>query len=261
MKPTDPQLERHNQLIAATVRSPRPKLPYWPDNVRGITNGILRSSLFGIVKKGERSTLDRSLIASQSGVEIRYTGLRLDQLDMEVWEHLIHIARNFPLGNKVHFSANDILKALGRANGKSQHEWFKGCVNRLKATAVEIKYNRKAYIGSLLQDCYRDDISNSYVVIMNPNMIYLYDTHEWTGLQADVRLALKGKPLALWLHGYYSSHTSPYPIKTNTLYTLSGASYTEMRFFKRDLLKSCEKLSEVTGWKFEMKNDLLHVKK
>jgi hypothetical protein len=256
-------LEEHNKLVAKTIKNTQQTvlLPYWPDNVRGIANSILRSSLFGVIKKGERKSYTRELLAAQGGVEIRYTGIRLDQLDLSVWEYLIHIARSYPLGDKVTFSANNFLKVLGKTTGKMNHEWFKECIGRLKATAVEIKYNRKTYMGSLLQDCYWDDSSNQYVVILNPKIIILYDTYEWTKLEADARLALKGKPLALWLYGYYSSHAEPFPIKTATLYKLSGASHSELRFFKRDLIKACSKIMEVTNWKFEVKDDLVLCKK
>ena len=258
-------LENHKRLISEAIKKERENnpilLPYWNDNFLGIANSILRSSLFGVVKKGKRESLTRELLASQQGIEIRYTGIRLDQLDLTVWENLIQIARSSPLGNRVMFSANDFLRNIGKSTGKMNHEWFKECISRLKATAVEIKYNRKTYMGSLLADCFWDENSNQYIVILNPKLILLYDTNEWTKLESNIRIALKGKPLALWLYGYYSTHTEPYPIKVSTLYKLSGASHSELRFFKRDLLKACTNITEVTGWKFEVKAELLHVRK
>jgi len=39
-------------------------------------------------------------------------------------------------------------------------------------------------------------------------MLLVY-TAGWTGIDWDQRQKLRGKPLALWLHGYYASHRVP----------------------------------------------------
>lgn len=38
------------------------RLPLWPDVVRGVPNGVLRSALFGAIKKGARPYLERQEI-------------------------------------------------------------------------------------------------------------------------------------------------------------------------------------------------------
>jgi hypothetical protein len=57
------------------------RLPVWPEPVRGVPNGMLRSALFGAIKKGPRRYMEGEEIAAQDGIEIRYTGQRLDQGD------------------------------------------------------------------------------------------------------------------------------------------------------------------------------------
>ena len=61
-------------------------LPFWPEAVRGVPNGVLRSALFGAIKKGQRRYLEREEIHALDGIRIIYTGLRLDQGDLDVWE-------------------------------------------------------------------------------------------------------------------------------------------------------------------------------
>jgi hypothetical protein len=38
------------------------QLPIWPEAVRGVPNGVLRSALFGAIKKGPRRYLEREQI-------------------------------------------------------------------------------------------------------------------------------------------------------------------------------------------------------
>jgi len=54
-------------------------------------NGILRSALFGAIRKERRRYIDDEFIASVDGVEIRYKGQTLDQYDLSVWETVLHI--------------------------------------------------------------------------------------------------------------------------------------------------------------------------
>lgn len=263
----DELLKKHNELIAKAVVKEQEQtqesvvLPYWSENIRGIANSVLRSSLFGIIKKGDRVSYTRELLAAQSGIEIRYTGVQLDQLDLAVWESLIHIARMHPLGSNVHFHVSYILDILEKSKGKANYEWFKECLSRLKATAIEIKYSNKTYAGSLVQNFYRNDDTNDYVIVLDPKLSYLYAQNEWTKLRAEDRLLLSGKPLALWLHGYYSSHIEPFPLKIETIHRLSGSNAKQIKTFSQKLKSALTEVSEVTGWIFEVKQGMVYVNK
>ncbi len=90
------------------------QLPVWPEAVRGVPNGVLRSALFGAIKKGPRRYLSRERIASLEGVEILYTGERLDQGDLDVWQAVLHIARLQGLGDECRATAYQLLKILGK---------------------------------------------------------------------------------------------------------------------------------------------------
>lgn len=68
-----------------------------PDGRRAVPNVVLRSALFGAFGKGHRSYFEREQIAAYGNVEIIYTGSRLDQGDLDVWESLLHAARGHEL--------------------------------------------------------------------------------------------------------------------------------------------------------------------
>jgi hypothetical protein len=90
------------------------QLPFWPEAVRGVPNGILRSALFGAIKRGKRRYVEREVFASVQGIDILYTGPRLDQSDLDVWQGALHLARLAPLGNRIEFTEKSFLRLIGR---------------------------------------------------------------------------------------------------------------------------------------------------
>jgi hypothetical protein len=221
------------------------QLPLWPEPARGIPNPVLRGALFAAVQGKNRAVFQRELLACQKGLQIRFTGIQLDQSDLDVWEQALHLARHHPLGTRCEFSVYGFLKALGRKTGKSEHEWLKNAFARLMGCGVELtnQQERKTYGGSLLEFL-RDDESGRYVVIFNPKILTLYEGG-WTAIDWQARQLLRGKPLALWLHGYLASHAKPYPIKIETLRTFSGSNNKAVRFFKRKLIAALNELKKI----------------
>lgn len=221
------------------------QLPLWPEPARGIPNPVLRGALFAAVQGKNRAVFQRELLACQKGLQIRFTGIQLDQSDLDVWEQALHLARHHPLGTRCEFSVYGFLKALGRKTGKSEHEWLKNSFARLMGCGVELtnQQERKTYGGSLLEFL-RDDDSGRYVVIFNPKILTLYEGG-WTAIDWQARQLLRGKPLALWLHGYLASHAKPYPIKIETLRTFSGSNNKAVRFFKRKLIAALNELKKI----------------
>ena len=63
------------------VRAEVIRLPTWVEAVRGVPNMALRSALFGAIRRGPRRYLQRVLVAAIDGLQISYTGPRLDQGD------------------------------------------------------------------------------------------------------------------------------------------------------------------------------------
>ena len=230
------------------------QLPIWPEPARGIPNPVLRGALFAAVQGKNRAVFQREPLACQKGLQIRFTGIQLDQSDLDVWEQALHLARLHPLGTRCEFSVYGFLKALGRKTGKSEHEWLKNSFARLMGCGVELtnQQERKTYGGSLLEFM-RDDESGRYVVIFNPKILTFYEGG-WTAIDWQDRQLLRGKPLALWLHGYLATHAKPYPIKIETIRSFSGSSNKQIIGFKRSLivaLTELKKIEFIMGFDFE----------
>lgn len=239
------------------------QFPIWPDPDRGIPNEFSRSALFAATQAQHRKTLTTALIASQDGYTIRYTGQRLDQTHLDVFEGIMHIARGTHQGNKVRFTAHHLLKLIGRDTGASQHNWLYRTLHQLTATSVEIcKDGEQLFWGSLLpRGAGAGPLKRrEYAVEITRELIGLFD-RGFTQIDWEQRHLLRRKPLAQWLHTYYASHAKPFPVTISFLHEKAGSSTKSLRKFKQ-LLKAAllelEKIGAVDGWDID-ETDKVHV--
>ena len=224
-----------------------PQLPLWPEATRGTPNSFLRGALFAAIQGKERECLKGQLLASRDGIKTRFTGMQLDQSDLDVWGQAAELARSHPLGNVCHFSIYGFLKALGRNTGSKDHEWLKDVFRRLMSSGVEITHGRYTYGGSMLEFAY-DEEAETYVLRLNEKILALYKAG-WSAIDRETRQRLRRKPLALWLHGYLSSDAENYPTKVETLHRLSGSKTKELWKFKQNLKSALSELENATDGK------------
>lgn len=242
------------------------QLPLWPDVVRGVPNAALRSALFGAIKKGARPYLERQEIHAQEGVKIIYTGPRLDQGDLDVWETVLHISRLQALGDECRVTAYQLLKMLGKTDTGSNRDTLERRLSRMKATGVDVSVGRYGYEGSLIDEVYRDKETREYVIRLNAKLSVLFAADQFTQIDWSVRHALDGKPLAQWLHGYYASHAKPYPVNAATLLKLSGSEDGSLTSGRQTLRKALDAVTDAGAahgqpFSYEIKGDLVHVQK
>lgn len=254
--------DRYPEHPTASPQPPAVQLPLWPEQVRGVPNSVLRSALFGAIRRGRRAFMQREGIASCEGVTILQTGPRLDQADLDVWEQCMHLARTGGLGTRFHFSAYSFLKAIGRTTGGKDIEWLRNAFARLASTVVEIKNGQRAYFGPMLHHGARDEGSGHYCIEINPAIISLFDSAGWSQIEWEQRRLLKRHPLAQWLHGFYTTHASPYPLKVETIHRLSGSENKSLKGFRQELRETLAKVGTVTGWTWKIDTgDLVHISK
>ncbi|ASF48523.1 plasmid replication initiator TrfA [Methylovulum psychrotolerans] len=160
------------------------QLPLWPEVTRGTPNSFLRGALFAAIQGKEREYFKGKILATRDGIKIRFTGMQLDQSDLDVWEQAAELARSHPLGNVCHFTIHGFLKALGRQTGKSQHEWLKDVLRRLMSSGVEITHGRYTYGGSLLEFIH-DETAETYALRLNPTILDMYKAG-WTAVDWDI---------------------------------------------------------------------------
>ena len=245
-------------------RKPAPatviQLPMWPEATRGAPNAVLRGALFAAVQGKGRIALDRELLAAQAGVTIRYTGWQLTPSDLDVWEQTLCLARTQALGTKCYFTARGFLKALTRQASGQNLEWLKSALARLAGAVVEIADGQRTYFGTLIERGVRDKKTGRYVVEINPELAAFYGRTQWTQIDWDQRQRLRGKPLALWLHGFYATHAAPYPLTVAYLHKLSGSQTKQLWKFKQNLTQALQALEAVGAIRgFEIRDNRVHV--
>jgi len=255
------------EKLATPAPKPEPaRLPAWPDAVRAVPNGFLRSALFGAIKRGVRSHLKAELVAAVEGIEIRYTGERLDQGDLDVWESVLHVVRMQELGSQCRITSYALLKLMGKTDTGSNRATLQTRIVRLRANALTVKQGRYTYIGGLLAGAAKDEETQEWVIELDAKMRPLFADDGFTQIEWTVRQALSGKPLAQWLHGFYASHAKPFPMRMETLLKLSGSESESPRSAQQTLWKALDAVSEASaahgeGFGYEVKDDLVHVKK
>ena len=241
------------------------QLPLWPEPVRAVPNGFLRSALFGAIAKGRRRYVKGEQLAALDGIEIHYTGERLDQGDLDVYESVLHAVRLQELGSQCRVTSYALLKLMGKTDTGKNRATLLTRIERLRANAIRMKQGRYSFIGGLVDEAYKDEETQEWVIVLNPKLRALYGADQFTQIEWTVRHELDGKPLAQWLHGFYASHAKPFPLKVETLLRLCG-SESELRRYRQTLGDALDAVAEASaahgeGFSYEIRGDLVHVEK
>lgn len=249
-----------------------PTLPKSAQQKHLAPNTCLQSALFGMVRRGRRKYLEKRRIISFSGVTLYFTGGELDQGDLDVFLHAVHLAAQQagknPKEGLVKFSVRGYLKALGKKPGKSGQEWLLNSIRRLSACLIEVHFGNSKmpgfgsiYGGSLIYDFYYDPVKKDFYLRVNSGLESLFSMG-WTPLRWQQRLKLK-TGLSKWLHGLYCS-TDTYPMKVETLRILSRSQCGRLSDFRKKLRQSLDELlaiGTIDSWRIDHEDKVLVTRK
>lgn len=242
------------------------QFPIWPDPCRAVPNSFLRSALFGAIAKGKRRYIDGEQMNALDGIEIRYNGQRLDQGDLDVWESVLHAVRLQELGSQCHLTSYALLKLMGKTDTGKNRGTLNKRITRLVASALTVKQGRYSYIGSLIAGAAKDEDTQEWVIKLDPRLLPLFAVDQFTQIEWAVRHELDGQQLAQWLHGFYATHANPFPMKVETLLSLSGSENTDPYSGKQKLRKALAAVSNASeahgeGFLSDIRGGLVHVHK
>jgi hypothetical protein len=214
------------------------------------------------VKKGARKRYRNAKLATWEGNELSYTGEQLDQYDLDVFCHLVHICRQQGIepGKLFHVNAKarSFWGGFGRARGGDTALRFYDSVDRMKATSVKVRVpfggERVKLFRSLIESAAQVEGKEQWAVILDPVLIHFFAPGEYSWLDWDARHRLKTQ-LAQWLQGHVASHDTP-PGKPHrdavtSLHELCG-SQSELKRFRFNLrlaMKDLKRLKLVTMWR------------
>lgn len=234
---------------------------------------ILRGSLFAPISRGRRKGVEDKLVAVFDGGHIKYTGLQLDQNDLDILMELTKLLSEFSesdnvekirdeSGNAVYsrikFTRYSFLKRLGKSDGKKNYENLKKAFTRLGGViTVQLKGKgvmNRAIIGNsfMTEDgMIAVDINHQYTTLFLENNFSYIDT--------NIRLGLKGD-FTKWLQGFVSSHSGASSYSAEKLIELSDSKMNRCRDFIRLTAKPAFEQLELNGVikKFSLKGHLFN---
>ncbi len=245
-KKINKSLERLGRSVAEREANKIYQMSFWGDEQRSIPNDLVRSALFAATKKISKELIRNKVVFSQSGITISYTGARLNQDHLAVFEGVMHLAREKSQGEMIEFTEHGLLKLIGRNVGGSDHKRLLQTLTDLTATAVKIKADQggAVYWGSLLPEGAAKPDQGIYRVRLNREIIKLFD-RGYTLLEHEQRKKLARSPLAKALQGYYASHKNPYPVTVAFLQELTGVETEQKKHFKANLKRALDKLVNI----------------
>ena len=221
-------------------------IPNISQTKRIIPNDLIRSSLFTISNhKMPRSYLKEETLYTFGQTTISYTGEELRQDDEDVWLQIIHLISKEQSMN-TEFMPYSLIAKLGWPRRTQYRDKLKMILTRLSATNLAIR-NKSIKAGislSLVRKFVWTDSSGSplkrWCVWIEPEIRKLFSNSLYTKIHWEQRIKLK--PLAKWLHAYYSSHAEPLPIPVVILKKASGSKSKTLSHFKEQLKSSLTEL-------------------
>lgn len=233
------------------------EFPTIPQDKRIMLNDIIRSPLFNVCNHNTaREYINDKVLCTFGNVEIKYKGEELRQDDEDVWLQILYLISK-KHNNSVEFLPYTFLKQIGWPDRTQYKDKLLSCLTRMQATSVTIK-NKTIGEGkavSLIREIdFVDESGNKskkWKVILEDHIIRMFANKEQCSkIVWEQRIQLR--PLAKWLHAFYSSHRDPYPLKVSTIHAACGSKMKKMKHFKPALNDSLQELKKIgfleEGW-------------
>ncbi|MDP2267596.1 MAG: plasmid replication initiator TrfA [Deltaproteobacteria bacterium] len=245
-----------------------PQLPLWPESVRSLPNEIVRSALFSAKNRRQpRVMLRQAEIAVIGDGRMIYTGDELRQDDETVWLQLIHLAKNQKLGELIEFTPYSFCKSMKWSISGQSYKHLRDVLTRLQATALQV-YSKRLGEGVSISMIpfftWHNEEGESlkhWRVRVAQDLVVLFGDIHFTRVEWEQRLSLPDG-LATWLHGYFASHRTPYPVKIETIRKgagLSEGSKAELRKTIKRALESLKTVKFLCGYKIS--DDLVSIER
>lgn len=223
---------------AAKASAPAPtptaqpvQLPLWPDVFRSIPNDLVRTALFNARNRRQpRQLFHKEPLAVVGDGSLAYSGTELRQDDLTVFLQLIHLARLQPAGQAIEVTHYAICKAIKWDTSGKGYARLQEVLDRLRVATLFIKSDRLDRRSSLnllseLESEGERAGKPTYRFLIPAKLVQLFSDMQYTRIEWQQRLDLRDG-LATWLHAYYASHATPYPVKIATLIAGAGLAVT-----------------------------------
>lgn len=240
-------------------------LPGLVPELRAMPNHIARSSLFAPVARGRKVHHDQTVLVSRADATITFTGRQLDEVQADVWMHLIFEAKGAPLGQSVAINRAAFLRAIGRTTSGREYTWLRLTMIAFTAATIVIETRKangalKYRVGDLkafhmLAGFEYDSDSETYTFTIDSRWKQLFGGHEYALIDWEKRLKItQGQDMAKALQRLVA--TSSDPVQRYSLDWLKDKlQYTSpMRKFRESLttaMRELERVGIIAGGRIE----------
>jgi hypothetical protein len=156
---------------AAGKANPVVDFPIWSRDQQSLLRKILPSVLFTEIEEEDKAYLERSILFSEEGVTVKYTGYQLNQKDFDVWMFLVRGARKTLRDHECNLNTSNVLEL-----GKESH--LESCIEHLIACGVEVKNGRYTYCGGLVSSFYENKVTKDQQIILNSDFVKLFKEYD-----------------------------------------------------------------------------------
>lgn len=232
-------------------RATQDQLPFpaWPEEKRALANDLARTSLFTITRTGPRREFRDTVLASQSNLQVRYTGQELRVWDEDVFLQLLHYHRGGKPDMPVVFTRHQLLSDIGWAPTAQCYQRLEETLTRLKATEVKVIATdgtiTRTYADSLIGPRLKTETPNGveYALYFPPGIANLFSPISYSTIAWEIRMKLS--PLGKRLHAFYATHRQPFALSPSYLHKLSGSTVESPGKWKQILTRALAELQEV----------------
>lgn len=246
------------------------QIPLWDNSAYAVQHDISRSALFSSKGRGARKYIADEAIPSLSHLRILFRGEELRQGDMDVYLEGLSFGRGQMITSQdpwTRFNARKMIRELGWTDNNESVKRLHQTISRLIACNIQV--TRKEIIldpatkkersiervygyGGLFErmaGIINGEITSSidgtldWAIIINTELASQIKPGLYTKIDKNIRKKLSS--LGKWLQNYYASHKKPYPIKVETLRTLSGSSSFKLFQFRYVLRQELEMLKSL----------------
>lgn len=225
-------------------------------------NILFRGKLFRPIANGRRKWISDDVLAEWGDMSISYSGITLDQADLDV---LLCLGRELSAatatGNVVNLTSKDstgkenieykriflgrigFLREMHKDTGKGDKIWLEQSLNRLAGNVTYKKGNEKMLSGPIVGKHGYDETKDLMFVDINESFAKSFLIGGYTIIGWNKRLNLK-RPIYKWLQGYVCSHSSPHYQTADKLHSMISNSKNVAEWYRKSLKPALKKLEE-----------------
>lgn len=231
----------NHDIPSFTPMQLRPQNPRSASNPHALSRTIL-INLFTAVPESDRKFLAEVPVKCQNDIDIRFTGMRLNQHDLDVWDYVAELAQQHPGGTQCEFSDIDFLQRIGRGTGQADREWLRDVLKRLAVSQVFLTLGDDTYFGVFIQGAQRDIETGRYRMRVDSFLARAFASGEHTIAYWEQRARLRNNPLALWLHSRCTCSPGYSQSEISELWQLSAFPGDNEDRFRQNLMAALNDL-------------------